>query len=371
MRYVAGNAQSIGARERQEDSFGFTDPAAAEFVRHGGFAGVLADGMGGLLNGRQASRAAVQAFLTAYSQKPAAEPISDALQRAVLQANRAVLQAAIAGDATNQSGSTLVAAAASDRSLYWISVGDSEIYLWRAGHLTRLNQPHTYAQDLDRRAAHGELSREEALRDADREALTSYLGQDSPRHIDRNVSPFPLQPGDQVVLCSDGVSKSLTADQMVQAMHSSPQRSCEALLERVLAAGVSQQDNATVLSIAVDALDSDGAAVNPSESLPLRAIDRRPALRSRYPAAIALAMLLAAGALLLVAHRYRAHRPLQGDGTNTVSAPATPPSHAEAKPSPATPEKHSGPAPDAAPARQVRSGKAAPSPPKTTAPGPF
>ena len=56
MKIVAGNAQHIGARQEQQDSFGFSDPGNEAFVAHGGFLGVVADGMGGLSHGSEAGR---------------------------------------------------------------------------------------------------------------------------------------------------------------------------------------------------------------------------------------------------------------------------------------------------------------------------
>src|SRR5580698_5519707 len=123
MKFSAGNAQDIGAREEQQDSFGFSDPSDKAFVRHGGFLGVVADGMGGLSNGREAGAAAVRSFLAAYQAKPASESVADALSRSVGEANQAVRQIVQNGSA-HDAGTTLAAAVVLDSELYWIAVGD-------------------------------------------------------------------------------------------------------------------------------------------------------------------------------------------------------------------------------------------------------
>ena len=299
MRYVPGNAQHIGSREEQEDSFGFSSLEDSGFVRHGGFVGAVADGMGGLEHGREAGQAAMRAFLRGYGRKQETESIPDALERSVREANESVVQMGRNGGAGITTGSTLVAAALRHRSLYWVSVGDSAVYLWRNRRLTQLNLPHTFARVLRRRAAAGEISREEADRHPDREALTSYLGEPTLREIDRNLRGFHLKQGDQIVLCTDGIFKTLSSEQMQAAMGDSPQRSSEGLVERTLAAGEPHQDNLTVLAIAAECEPGDGepAGEGTEESLAAGYPVTRQA-RSRRVLLLALSgVVLAAAAL--------------------------------------------------------------------------
>jgi len=129
MRFVPGNAQHIGARHSQQDSFGFADPDAHEFISHGGFLAVVCDGMGGMEYGDAASRTAVRAFLDAYRRKTSEEPIPEALERSVRDANSHVVALAHSLGLVEGIGTTLVAAALHDHSLYYISVGDSGVFL--------------------------------------------------------------------------------------------------------------------------------------------------------------------------------------------------------------------------------------------------
>ena len=88
MNLKAGNAQHIGARPQQEDSFGFSDPTDKAFICHGGFLGIVADGMGGLTQGGAASTTAVRSFLASYQTKTPKESVVDALLRSLLETNR-------------------------------------------------------------------------------------------------------------------------------------------------------------------------------------------------------------------------------------------------------------------------------------------
>src|SRR4051812_28149072 len=130
MKFIPGNAQHVGARREQQDSFAFSDPGDKKFVAHGGLLAGVSDGMGGMSNGQQASTAAVRAFLAAYERKSRDETIPAAMNRS-LQSAFATVQA-LNRQAGDQSGATLVAAVAHGEQLYWVSVGDSRLYLIRA-----------------------------------------------------------------------------------------------------------------------------------------------------------------------------------------------------------------------------------------------
>ncbi len=244
MRYAFGNAQDIGQREGQQDAFGFSDPDNAKFCAHGGFLAVLADGMGGLEHGEMASRAAVKVFMDTYLTKSLEEEIPLALGRALVAAQQKVLVLA----ATAQLGTTLVAAVLHEKSLYWISVGDSALYHVRGNELTQVNRPHVYALDLDARVLAGELSLELALADPQRESLTSYLGMANLQLVDRNVRPMALADTDGLLLASDGLFKTVTPAKFPQRIGDA-QDYCEQLMHAALAAAAPGQDNITVLML--------------------------------------------------------------------------------------------------------------------------
>ena len=115
-----------------------------------------------------------------------------------------------------QTGSTLAAAVIKDDELYWVSVGDSRIYLYRRGEMTQLTTDHDYARELAREAALGNISPEEAATHPQRQALTSYLGLPFLSEIDRNEDPIILEPGDRILLCSDGLYKTIPDEEISQ-----------------------------------------------------------------------------------------------------------------------------------------------------------
>jgi protein phosphatase len=272
-----GNAQHQGARETQQDSFGFSDLDDRPFVAHAGLLGVVADGMGGMAHGGAAGATAVRTLLQEYAAKHPDESIPDALQRALRRANDAVVAMARAAGTPDEVGTTAAVIVVHEATLHWIAAGDTRIYLCREGKLTQVNADHIYAAELDAKAARGAISQAEAEDDPDRGALTSHLGTEEIRLIDRSVRPLPLLEGDRVLICSDGVYRALSSEEMAAPLTDNPQRACETLITRVDAKHLDRQDNMTAIVIAVD---GDQVITGSTETLVIPAAPATPA-RSR------------------------------------------------------------------------------------------
>lgn len=255
-----GNCQHIGARSNQQDAFGFSDIDDQAFVAHGGVLAVVADGMGGMANGGEASHLAVRTFMQSYMAKPATETVPAALLQALHDANQAVVDLA-QQMGEEHVGTTLVASVVHDDALHWVSVGDSRLYLWRNQKPTQLSEDHVYAADLDREWAAGFLSRDQAENHPERLALTNYLGLNPLEIIDQNPQPFRLIAGDQVFLCSDGLYAALEGvDWAFTADPADAQKTAENLIALVLSLDRPGQDNLTIAILNCDSAQNDGPA---------------------------------------------------------------------------------------------------------------
>jgi len=243
----------VGRRTEQEDSFGFSDPTNHDFMAHSGLLAVVADGIGGLAHGAEASRIAVQSFLDVYSAKDREEPVAQALRRALEAADRAVFGFAESVGLQKDVGSTLVATAFTAEGLHWISIGDSAIHLFRRPKLTRLNHPHALAARLEQMVERGEISADAARIDPDRDALTSYVGTGGLVEVDAGAQALTLASGDLVVLCSDGLFRALAPDDIAAAIDSAPdgQAACDSLIRQALDRNLPHQDNVTVLCVKI------------------------------------------------------------------------------------------------------------------------
>lgn len=250
---IPGNAQAIGSREEQQDAFGFSDINDEHFMSEYGVLAVLADGMGGLHGGREASHIAVQAFLEDYLHSRENTSIPEKLTTSLEAANEKVLQFAYENQLLGGIGTTLIASVVFQNQLYWLSVGDSRIYLIQGESITQLTIEHKYAKELDELAALGEITQEEAKHDPQRDSLTSFLGLEKLELLDVSMEPIPLQKGDSIILCSDGLYGSVSNEEILEVCRYLPtQEAAEELISIALSKQLSHQDNATVAILTID-----------------------------------------------------------------------------------------------------------------------
>lgn len=253
MMVIPGNAQHIGMRDDQEDAFGFSNMENAQLVTDSGIMAVLADGMGGLAMGAEASQLAVRTVLDAYEARSVQEAIEESLFRVVHQANIALNEYAFNIGQEHEMGTTLVAAVIQDDRLYWASVGDSRIYLYRDGQMVQLNQDHVFGQELQEQVARGLMSREEAENHPERDALTSYIGIPMLEKIDISQRPVQLKPGDRIMLCSDGLYRTLAKQEILMYLERDAQEAADAMIDAVLSRRRPYQDNTTILILEIEA----------------------------------------------------------------------------------------------------------------------
>ena len=237
----AANVQGIGARERQEDSFALcnvSDPAALE--RRGLFA-VVADGMGGMDNGREASAAAVDAMTQLFRALLEEGEIPRQLREGVCAVSDGIFQRF-----QGRSGTTLIAVRILSGQLHWISVGDSAIFLKRGEGVFQLNREHTCLNELYLRELEAEaIDKARAETDEDARRLTAFVGMDRLETVDQSLRPLTLWSGDALLLCSDGISGVLTPAELREAMGLEAGEGCQLLETLVEEKAVPGQDNYT------------------------------------------------------------------------------------------------------------------------------
>ena len=245
LTFQVGNIQGVGGRERQEDSFALLHAAdAGEIARRGLFA-VVADGMGGLEDGKQISEGAVDTLLQLFQALNDEGDIPRQLKEGICAVSDGLFQR-FAG----RSGTTVVAVRIFQDSLHWVSVGDSAIYLMRGGGVFQLNQEHTYLNHLYARELEQErIDKSRAEQDEDARRLTAFVGMPQLEQVDYSLRPLPLQAGDRILLCSDGISGVLSPPELMEAMALEPDRGCSLLESMVLEKNLPEQDNYTGIII--------------------------------------------------------------------------------------------------------------------------
>lgn len=258
-KLVPGNAQDIGSQRNQQDAFAFSDQEDEAFVAHGGVLAIVADGMGELKAGKSASRAAVATFLAGYSRKTSRETIQASLRRCIDEANAATLiEARETGDA-GKAGATLAAAVIHDASLYWVCIGDIRLYLLRAGQLIQVNAGLRYGKldwssVISGAVLPGQVTSRLSADNLQVDRVASYLGQPALTGVDASVRGYPLREEDVILLCTEGVYRSLSEGEIAAAfLRADPDEACETIRDCVLAKGRAHQDNLTAIAIRCDA----------------------------------------------------------------------------------------------------------------------
>ncbi len=237
--------QHIGKRPSQQDSLGL-------YGMSGGVLAVVADGMGGLKNGDVVSRKIVQT-MGADAKNLSAAQAGDNLPALVAHANDEVNRM-LGQDELYKCGSTLAAVVAEPRQFRWATVGDSRIYLYRAGRLLQLNREHNYAAELLLYAVNRQLSFQEARNDPKRKRVTSFIGMGTLRYMDGMQRPIRTVRGDRILICSDGVFNTLS-DQKIEAIlagSSNAKIAADTLEAAVLEVNNPYQDNFTALVLSYD-----------------------------------------------------------------------------------------------------------------------
>ncbi|MGL4237415.1 PP2C family protein-serine/threonine phosphatase [Tabrizicola sp.] len=254
-RYDVASGISQGARDYQEDAITADFPVGAE----AGFV-VLADGMGGHAAGDVASKIVLTEVFSElkfhFADVAAFEAKAPEILRNVADlANETLRQHTRTHPETEGMGATLVVPALVENRLYWISVGDSPLFLFRSGKLSQLNEDHSMAPQIDFMVKSGLMDPEIGANHPDRNCLISVLMGTRIPKIDCPGKPLELRAGDIVVCSSDGL-QFLTNAQIEKVLQRYRKTRSTEIAERLLdelgKLGDPDQDNISFTVIKVN-----------------------------------------------------------------------------------------------------------------------
>ncbi|MFL6576157.1 MAG: PP2C family protein-serine/threonine phosphatase [Povalibacter sp.] len=199
----------------------------------------VADGMGGHMQGDVASRMACEG-LNHLVPGTSLDLTIDDIQRRMSHVNAKLYAASVRPKNPVQSGSTLVVFAAQRTDCVVLWAGDSRAYRLRGGQLMQLTTDHTWAAQM---AAH--LPADDPLLEEDHSIMRAVGGEHT---LVLDVRRDKVQLGDRYLLCSDGLTRELGADQIATRLGTGDvAAAAESLLEATLAVGA--RDNVTVVVI--------------------------------------------------------------------------------------------------------------------------
>ena len=198
----------------------------------------IADGMGGHASGEVASKMAIE-ILKEFLEKEG-QPLPERLSSGIKLANRTIYEAAQSQSQLNGMGTTLTALQLDGNRLSIAHVGDSRAYLIRGGVIEQITDDHTIVSE---QVARGMMTKEEAARSDMRNILSRALGIAS----EVDVEELTVSEGDQLVLCSDGLSELISKDEILSEVQSTkrPDLACNELVN--LANQRGGEDNVTVI----------------------------------------------------------------------------------------------------------------------------
>ena len=235
----------------------------------------VADGMGGHRAGEVASDLALEPIRQLDGQHFAeAREATEALRRALEAANTQVIGAARENPERAGMGTTLTAVMVREGKLHLAHVGDSRAYLLRAGErINQLTTDHTLVEEL---VQEGRLSREEIATHPQRSVITRAIGVDDEVEVD-TLPPLVLEVGDQVLLCSDGLTGPVDEDHIAEILAGTTDGD-QAVRQLVDAANTAGgPDNITVVLLRVEDGDTpQAAAAAPAAERPSIPIRTRP-----------------------------------------------------------------------------------------------
>lgn len=232
-----GNAQIIGTREKQDDSF-------ATSVKPYGIMGIVADGIGGYINGKLASEIAVETYLDEFDKRDVTENVSYYFQKTAVLANERICDEF--GD--TKGGTTQVSVILTDDKMYWSSVGDSNIYVCRNGRLIEVNRKENVKNWLEDQYLAGEIRKEDADGGQLSKRLVNYLGYDGFKKASESDRPILLKKKDQVLLYSDGVEVIGQIElEKILSKRCSSQKKADMVMEAIIQKQVRSKDNSTII----------------------------------------------------------------------------------------------------------------------------
>lgn len=246
---VVHAATSMGNRKYQQDAVYVSGGKKIAANKKTRVLAAVCDGMGGMADGGRASLTAINMLKDGFEkiEKNPDVNIPMFFRSGIKAIDKKIHE--FPKENGKGSGTTMVAVMTEENKLYWASVGDSRIYILRGNEIKLVTRDHNYYLKLMKMVENGQMSRQEAENQRQKEALISFLGIGNVSLMDVIDRPFEMKPGDMVLLCSDGVTKTLPRERIKNILLNdavSIKRKAEILVEAAVRENTHSQDNTSV-----------------------------------------------------------------------------------------------------------------------------
>ncbi len=242
MRYEAAHATSTGDRAVNQDRCALAESAGSVLM-------CLADGMGGHPKGEAAAQILIDTGRRMFREAP--KPVADPpafLAHLMHAAHEAIVAYGKSQGPGIEPRSTAVIALIQKGAACWLHAGDSRLYLFRHGRILTRTLDHSYVELLRQQGA---ISRDECIHHPYRNYVTRCLGGKMPPMDLTPGGPIPLQPGDILLLCSDGLWGPMDDAALTKNMQAGQPLSdiIERMVGQAQAAASPGSDNITAMAL--------------------------------------------------------------------------------------------------------------------------
>ena len=264
MRFSIYQESKKGGRKSNQDRMGYCFTRDALLM-------IVADGMGGHLQGDMAAQIAVQTVGSLFQQQ--ATPILKSPQRflesSILDAHQQILHYRTANKLAESPRTTIVACIVQNGAAYWAHVGDSRLYWVRTGEILAQTRDHSKIQSM---ILQGLASPAEIDTHPDRNKLFNCLGSPELPTVELSRK-MTLKPGDTLFLCSDGLWSSVSDQSIASAFaDKTVMRAVPDMIYLALMEAGSEADNVTGMAMSWEGADLSHDSGISTVAMPLGAI---------------------------------------------------------------------------------------------------
>ncbi|MEY3263721.1 MAG: hypothetical protein RL717_1198 [Pseudomonadota bacterium] len=241
MRFSIYQDSQIGARASNQDRVGYCFTRDALLL-------LLADGMGGHLQGEVAATLALQAMGALFQEraKLAVEDPGRLLDDLIFTAHHELHRYRAVNRLSETPRTTIVVCLIQHGRAYWTHCGDSRLYWLRSGQILARTRDHSH---IERLIEQGRVSPAARMTHPDRNKLYNCLGAPTLPRVDR-AAPVWLKPGDQLLLCTDGLWGSIPDHQLAYRLCTGElEQAVPELVQAATIAGGKTGDNVTALAM--------------------------------------------------------------------------------------------------------------------------
>jgi protein phosphatase len=264
------------AGKKNEDRFGVSAFLTGAKGESPAVFAILCDGIGGHRAGEVAAQMGVTIITEIIAASDGLQPLKT-LEEAIERANHAIYEASLSDQGRKGMGATCACAWVIEDRLYTANLGDSRIYLLRAGHILQLTTDHTWLQEA---FDAGIINETQGEAHPNAHVIRRYLGSAKAPQPDFRLWFFEgeqdaeaidnqgliLEPGDVLLMCSDGLTDLVTDDEIHNVVKSTPLKHAPAALID-LANARGGHDNTTTVLMQVPATQEQAMAKLPKHRL--------------------------------------------------------------------------------------------------------